>query len=128
MLLEAMIIPCRLGMEQSRAGFWGSLIVRIGLDVGIMSRPRLVHILEFLEKYDVDVIAGPCDSRFASVGSAAGVPVGNLPLGFAHFNGRPFSLHVLAPKDEDVRILRVMSAWEATFPENVRPPPLLAPK
>lgn len=86
------------------------------------------NFLELLEKYDVDVIAGPCDSRFASVGSAAGLPVGNLPLGFAHFNGRPFSLHVLAPKDEDLRILRVMSAWEATFPENVRPPPLLAPK
>jgi amidase len=70
----------------------------------------------------VDVILAPCDSRLNSVAAAAGYPLGNLPLGYADFNGRGFSLHAIAPAGAEGEILRVMSAWEATFPENVRPP------
>ncbi|KAM6508595.1 hypothetical protein FSOLCH5_011590 [Fusarium solani] len=82
-------------------------------------------LLSVMKGYDVDVLLVPCDSRFASVGAAAGFPVGNLPLGFADFNGRPFSLHAIAPANEEVKIFQVMSAWEASFPDNVCPPPLL---
>ncbi|KAF2793354.1 amidase signature enzyme [Melanomma pulvis-pyrius CBS 109.77] len=78
-----------------------------------------------LHEHDLDVILGPCDSRTGSVGSASGFPVGNLPLGFAEFNGRPFALHMLAPENQEAKMFRIMAAWEATFPENVRPPPLL---
>ncbi len=81
------------------------------------------NVRGLLKEYDVDVILGPCDSRTGSVGSAAGFPVGNLPLGFAHFNGRPFSLHMIAPANEEAKMLQIMAAWEATFPENVKPPP-----
>ncbi|KAK3345811.1 amidase signature domain-containing protein [Lasiosphaeria hispida] len=83
------------------------------------------NVRSLLKEYDVDVILGPCDSRTGSVGSAAGFPVANLPLGFANFNGRPFSLHMIAPANEEAKILQIMSAWEATFPENVKPPPQL---
>lgn len=83
------------------------------------------NIHSLLRDYDVDVIIGPCDSRTGSMGSVSGFPVGNLPLGFAHFNGRPFSLHMIAPANEEAKMLHIKSAWEATFPENVRPPPLL---
>lgn len=76
----------------------------------------------------MDVILGPCDSRMASVGAAAGFPVGNLPLGHAFFNGRPFSLHAIMLANEDGKILQVMSAWEMAFPKNVRPPPQLVEK
>ncbi|KAI8713744.1 Amidase domain-containing protein [Fusarium sp. LHS14.1] len=82
-------------------------------------------LLSLMKEYDVDVLLGPCDSRFNSMGAAAGFPVGNLPLGFADFNGRPFSLHAIAPANEEAKIFQVMSAWEASFPDNVRPPPLL---
>ncbi|KAI1120750.1 amidase signature domain-containing protein [Nemania abortiva] len=75
-----------------------------------------------LYDYDVDVILAPCDSRLNSVAAAAGYPLGNLPLGYADFNGRGFSLHVIAPAGEEAKIFQVMSAWEATFPDNVRPP------
>ncbi|KAH6999086.1 amidase signature domain-containing protein [Ilyonectria sp. MPI-CAGE-AT-0026] len=85
-------------------------------------------LLAMMNGYEVDIILGPCDSRTASVGAAAGFPVGNLPLGHAFFNGRPFSLHVIAPPDEEGKIFQVMSAWETTFPENVRPPPQLVEK
>jgi amidase len=78
-----------------------------------------------LKDHDVDVILGPCDSRINSVGAAAGYPVGNLPLGYANFNGRGFSLHAIAPAGDEAKIFQIMSAWEATFPDNVRPPKVL---
>ncbi|UPL02693.1 hypothetical protein LCI18_013627 [Fusarium solani-melongenae] len=67
-------------------------------------------LLSLMEEYGVDVLLGP---------------FGNLPLGFADFNGRPFSLHAIAPANEEAKIFQVMSAWEASFPDNVHPPPLL---
>lgn len=82
-------------------------------------------VLRLLEEYDVDVVVGPGDSRTGSVGSASDFPVANLPLGFANFNGRGISLHMIAPKYQEAKMLQIMAAWEATFPENVRPPPLL---
>jgi amidase len=82
-------------------------------------------VQSLLEEYDVDVIVGPGDSRTGSVGAASDFPVANLPLGFADFNGRGFGLHMIAPKYHEAKMLRVMAAWEATFPDYVRPPPLL---
>jgi amidase len=82
-------------------------------------------VRSLLEEYDIDVIIGPGDSRTGSVGSAADFPVANLPLGFANFNGRGFGLHMIAPKYQEAKMLQIMAAWEKTFPENVRPPPLL---
>ncbi|KIX07669.1 uncharacterized protein Z518_02323 [Rhinocladiella mackenziei CBS 650.93] len=81
-----------------------------------------------LKEYDIDVVLGPCDSRTGSVGTASGFPVASLPLGFADFNGRGFSLHMLAPENEEAKMLHVMAAWQATFPEGVRPPPILIEK
>lgn len=82
-------------------------------------------VRQVLEDYDVDVNFAPYDSRMNSIGAAAGYPVGNFPLGYADFNGRGFSLHTIAPAGEEAKIFQVMSAWEATFPENVRPPRIL---
>lgn len=54
----------------------------------------------------------------------SGYPVGNVPLGYLDFNGRPFGLAVLAAKDQEAKILKFMNAWEGTFgPRQV--PPLL---
>jgi amidase len=30
---------------------------------------------------------------------------------------------MIAPAHEEAKMLQIMSAWEATFPENVKPPP-----
>ncbi|KAK4236509.1 amidase signature enzyme [Achaetomium macrosporum] len=83
------------------------------------------NVRSLLKQHDVDAILGPCDSRTGSVGAAAEYPVGNLPLGFADFNGPPFSLHMIAPANEEAKMLQIISAWEATFPDNVKPPPQL---
>ncbi|KAJ4295247.1 hypothetical protein N0V90_007258 [Kalmusia sp. IMI 367209] len=82
-------------------------------------------ILKTLAEHDVDVILGPADARMASVAACAGYPIASVPLGFADFNGRAFGLNVLAPAGAEDKILRVMSAWEATFPEGRTPPPQL---
>ncbi|KAH7141536.1 hypothetical protein B0J13DRAFT_585866 [Dactylonectria estremocensis] len=68
-----------------------------------------------LEEDKVDVVLGPCDSRTASVGAAAGFPVGNLPLGFAFFNGRPFSLHVTTPANEEEGIYKLFQHGNRPF-------------
>jgi amidase len=83
------------------------------------------HLLEILDESDADVIVGPGDSEINMIAAYAGWTVGSVPAGFADFNGRPWSLHVLAPPGEEGRIFRVMAAWEATFPQNVQPPPKL---
>ena len=61
----------------------------------------------------------------ASVAAIAGFPVATVPLGFADFNGRPFGMNIFAPANAEKMMLRVMSAWEASFPEARQPPPLL---
>lgn len=45
----------------------------------------------------MDAILGPRDSRTVLVRLLV-----NLPLEFAHFDGRPFSLHMLAPANEEI--------------------------
>ncbi|RSL85542.1 hypothetical protein BHE90_001797 [Fusarium euwallaceae] len=67
-------------------------------------------LLNLMKEYSVDVLLGPCDSQFNSLGAVAGFPIGNLPLSFADFNGRPFSLHAIAPAGEEDKIFQVMSA------------------
>ena len=76
-------------------------------------------------EHEVDVILGPADARMASIAAAAGYPVASVPLGFADFNGRAFGMNIIAGRGQEGIILQVMSAWEATFPEARKPPPLL---
>jgi amidase len=47
-----------------------------------------------------------------------------MPLGYVDYNGRPFGLSVAAPAGKEDLLVKVMSAWEATFPER-KPPQLL---
>ncbi|KAB5585672.1 amidase signature domain-containing protein [Coniochaeta sp. 2T2.1] len=48
-----------------------------------------------------------------------------MPLGLLNLHGRPFGVSVLTlPKHDDV-LFKVMSAWEATFPNRALPPLLL---
>ncbi|KAF2963131.1 hypothetical protein GQX73_g10447 [Xylaria multiplex] len=78
-----------------------------------------------LKTHDIDVVIGSSDARLAGVAAAAGFPIGNVPLGFADFNGRAIGLSVLAPTGQELTILKVMSAWERSLPDARMPPPLL---
>ena len=82
-------------------------------------------ISNLFDVYQIDVIMGPCDAGFSTVAMAAGYPVASVSLGFADFNGRAFSMELLGKANEEDKMLRVMSAWEATFLEARKPPPML---
>lgn len=82
-------------------------------------------IKKLLRAYSLDVIMSPADARMASVAAAAGFPVATVPLGYADFNGRAFGMHLMASPGSERRMLEVMNAWEASFPNIRQPPPLI---
>ncbi|KAI0869068.1 hypothetical protein GGS24DRAFT_506135 [Hypoxylon argillaceum] len=71
------------------------------------------------------VIMASGESFLTSIASGAGYPIASVPLGFSSYNGRPHGLEILERNGEEAKILQVMSAWEATFPEARKPPPQL---
>ncbi|KAI9768832.1 MAG: hypothetical protein M1840_004646 [Geoglossum simile] len=79
---------------------------QVGRDRGID------HILK---TYGVDVIMGPAD-RY---------PIATLPLSYLDYNGRPFGLVVIASAHQEALLLKVQSAWEATFGPRLPPPALV---
>lgn len=98
---------------------------RFSSGLAILRKAARSGIDKALSENEIDVIIGPSDGMFASMASAAGYPVASIPLGFANFNGRAFGVQVLARSGEEDKILRAMSAWEATFPGSRQPPPSL---
>ncbi|KAH6627164.1 amidase signature domain-containing protein [Chaetomium sp. MPI-SDFR-AT-0129] len=77
-----------------------------------------------LKTYDVDVILGPTDSGLTSMATGGGYPLCGMPLSYLDYNGRPFSVSAITRRGRDDLLIKVMSAWEATFPQR-RPPPQL---
>ncbi|KAI1425000.1 putative glutamyl-tRNA amidotransferase subunit A [Xylaria sp. FL1777] len=77
-----------------------------------------------LKEYDVDVIIGPADSFITSLATGSGYPVAGMPLTYLDFNGRPLGLAALAGRNQDATLVKMMSAWETTFPKR-KPPPRL---
>ncbi|OAL27927.1 hypothetical protein AYO22_03272 [Fonsecaea multimorphosa] len=74
-----------------------------------------------LDTYGVDVIMAPADSLLISYAACSGYPIATLPLSYLDYNGRPFGLSVVARAHQDALLIRVQSAWEATF--GPRKPP-----
>lgn len=50
-----------------------------------------------------------------------GFPIGTLPMSYLVFNGRPAGLLVAAQRHKDSTLIKVMSAWEATFNPRKEP-------
>lgn len=48
-----------------------------------------------------------------------------MPLSYLDFNGRPLGVAALAGKNQDAALVKLMSAWEATFPKRKPPPQLV---
>ena len=102
---------------------------------------RTRGIDRILKEYDIDVIIGPAESSMTDIASASGqqesliilqhayelthatgYPIASLPLGYLDFNGRPFAMAALVSGHQEATLVKVQSAWEATFPPR-RPPP-----
>ncbi|KAH0593042.1 hypothetical protein MHUMG1_09289 [Metarhizium humberi] len=77
-----------------------------------------------LQKYQVDVIIGPADSFLTSMATGSGYPIAGMPLSYLDFNGRAFGLAAIAGQNQEALLVKVLSAWEATFPPR-KPPPML---
>lgn len=73
------------------------------------------------ESQGVDVIIGPTDSDLRSLAAAGGYPVCGMPLGYLDYNGRAFGMSAVARRGQDALLVKVMSAWEATFPPRKTP-------
>ncbi|KAI1318485.1 amidase signature enzyme [Xylariaceae sp. FL0255] len=95
-----------------------------GLKV-IHNAARTQGIDKTLNEYNIDVILGPMDGRIPTIAAAAGYPVGTMPLGYSKTNGRPFGVCIVASKDQEHQILRVMSAWDRSI-GNRKPPPQMS--
>lgn len=78
-----------------------------------------------MEEHGLDALIASGESRICAVAAAAGFACGALPLGYADFNGRAFGVHVITKDDSTWRMLNIMGAWEATFPEGTKVPELL---
>ncbi|MCJ1378434.1 hypothetical protein MMC17_001532 [Xylographa soralifera] len=83
---------------------------------------RTEGIDKILKEYNLDVIIGPAESSMTDMASASGYPIASLPLGYLDFNGRPFGMAALASGHQEATLIKVQSAWEATFPPRRRPP------
>ena len=97
---------------------------------------REIGIDAALKKWNIDVIIAPADSAYNLLVSAAGrlssvdnkhfscsigYPSATMPLSYLKFNGRPIGLAAFTTKHREDTLLKVLSAWEATFPAR-RPP------
>lgn len=47
-----------------------------------------------------------------------------MPLSYLELHGRPFGMAAISRAHDEATLIKVLSAWEATFPKR-RPPPLL---
>ena len=77
-------------------------------------------INQTFNEWGVDVIMGPVGNGIARVAAAAGYPVGVVPLRFAKVDGNgegAEGVQVIArPGEEGTMMIRVMRAWEKSFP------------
>lgn len=83
------------------------------------------NVEECLLSCKADVIMASSKFVLTTVAMGAGYPIASVPLGFANYNGRAFGIELVARTGEEDKLLKVMRAWETTFPNTKQPPPLL---
>ena len=88
----------------------------------IRNAARTQGIDKTLAAHDLDFILGPMDGRMPTIAAAAGYPVGTMPLGYSKTNGRPFGMCIVAAAENEDKILRAMTAWDATIAKRKAPP------
>lgn len=90
-----------------------------------------------LHKYDIDMTIGPGDCFLIQYSAALGLLVylgpenyqltllgcalATVPLSYLDYNGRPIGLILIARPHQEALLLKIMGAFEATFP--ARKPP-----
>lgn len=72
-----------------------------------------------------DVVMASGESFLTTIAAGTGYPIASVPLGLSAYNGRPHGMEMVARNGEEEKMFKVMSAWEASFPDAGKPPPLL---
>ncbi|XXG93997.1 hypothetical protein Hte_000248 [Hypoxylon texense] len=78
-----------------------------------------------LEEHSLDAILGPADSAFNLLVCGGGYPSATMPLSYLEFNNRPTGVFAIARRNDESTLLRVMRAWEQTFPARKSPARLM---
>ncbi|OBT62904.1 hypothetical protein VE03_07904 [Pseudogymnoascus sp. 23342-1-I1] len=70
------------------------------------------------KEHDVDLVISMLQCRVGTMSAASGYPHGTVPLGYAdNYNGRGYGLSIIARDGEEGKIIRFMSAWDASHPD-----------
>ncbi|KAJ8133542.1 hypothetical protein O1611_g75 [Lasiodiplodia mahajangana] len=90
---------------------------------------NLVNFRDAIEKCfnftGANVIMESGESYLTTIALGSGYPIASVPLGLLSYKGRPHGMEILARNGEEAQVFKVMSAWEATFPDARKPPPKL---
>lgn len=100
-------------------------------------------ISDALNEHKLQAIIAPTDSPISSLASSAGMqctslpdrmhpllpqsdcsigyPIATVPLGRRNTNGRPFGASIMTRAGDEGTLIRIRSAWEATFPKREMP-------
>ncbi|KAJ5609522.1 hypothetical protein N7528_010089 [Penicillium herquei] len=96
-----------------------------GATTSLREKARVEGYEKAFREYDVDIIAGPLDSRLGSIAAVAGFPSATVPLGYAEsYNGRAYGLSIIAGARKEEKLVQFMSAWNESHPELPKPPPM----
>lgn len=82
-------------------------------------------IARLFAEEDLNLLAFPMDSGIAMIAAAAGYPIATMPLGALLWNGRPFSLGIMALPGREDLMFQFMSAFEASVEPRPLPPLLV---
>lgn len=74
-----------------------------------------------MKELGLDTIVGTMEMMFVGFAALAGYPCATMPLGVFEISGRPFGFCLIARKHDEGKLLRVMAACEATFPQRAIP-------
>ena len=74
-----------------------------------------------MKELNIDAIVGTMDMMLAGLTALAGYPCATMPLGVLSRFGRPYGLCLIARKYEEGTLLRIMGAYETTFPPRAVP-------
>jgi len=66
--------------------------------------------------WGLDAVRTSTDGALCMLASVVGCPASTAPVGYLEDSGRPFGLGFVAPPNREITLLRLMGAFEATFP------------
>ncbi|KAF8243607.1 amidase signature enzyme [Wilcoxina mikolae CBS 423.85] len=74
-----------------------------------------------LNLFNVSAILVPADGPSSAMAALAGYPIATAPLGYLQDEDRPFGVAFFTTAEKEDVLLRILAAWEKTFPARRTP-------